>query len=69
METLIKNLYTFVSMAIEKPCTELTTNIKTIGCDFEGGNWPCAQCIFETPHTKDALSVIKIIGEHSERTD
>lgn len=69
MENLIKNLHTFVSIAMEKSCTELTTNIKTIGCDFEGGNWPCAQCIFETPNTKDSLSVIKIIGEHSERTD
>ena len=69
METLIKNLHTFVSIAMEKSCTELATNIKTIDCDFEGGNWPCAQCAFETPNTKGALSVIKIIGEHSERTD
>ena len=72
METLIKNLHTFVSIAMENPCTHICSPTDELLCMYTLPKKPahlCAECIFETPNTKDALSVIKIIGEHSERTD
>ena len=72
MENLIKNLHTFVSIAMEKSCTGMHNFTRELPCMYmlpKTQTYKCSQCIFETPNTKDALSVIKIIGEHSERTD
>ena len=72
METLIKNLHTFVLIAMENPCTDLCVNVPELMCCLDQpktSTYLCRYCVFETPNTKDALSVIKIIGEHSERID
>ena len=72
METLIKNLHTFVSIATKYPCSNIDSPVNELLCMYTLPKKPahlCAECIFETPNTKDALSVIKIIGEHNERTD
>lgn len=72
METLIKNLHTFVSIAMRNPCTGMHNYTRELPCMYtlpKTQTHKCSECIFETPNTKNALSVIKIIGEHSERID
>lgn len=71
MNDLLKNLHIFTGIAIKDTCTNLTVNTKEIPCYIAKNTYYyCRECIFDCTYTNSKpQEVIKIIGEHSERTD